>query len=278
MRRALLLLAVALAGCGASQNAATHPITPAPVCAPPIPAHMGECVQLRYGLAPRASFGAPGWDISDFQGEPGFPGSLRFVYNQVGDGPGFRDPNFSTNCARERERHIRCGAYLFVRPGNPAGQAAVIRSVLAQTNLPPALDVEVPGAYGELCPIARDLHVPVVLAYTAPGLWPGGSTCGTRLWEAVWGGAGYAFGGWGGWVLQQTCGTCTVDQDVDHGLLALVEPKPLPPRWALLARQRALRRVLLRDGCRRRVKHHEPLGPKCRRWLREGHTIGRELA
>ena len=41
-----------------------------------------------------------------------------------------------------------------------------------------------------------------------------------------------------------------------------------------------LRRVLLVDGCDRRVKHHERTGERCKRWRREGgedHARGRQL-
>jgi Glycosyl hydrolases family 25 len=234
MRRSILITAVAVlllvAGCGGGHSGSSPSVVssqPATTpCNAPVPAHMGECVQQRFGLAPGVSTLAHGWDISVYQGTPSFPASLRFVYNQVGDGTSYRDPNFSASCAREKRQGIKCGAYLFVRPGDAAGQAAVIRYVLAQTDLPPALDVEVPGAYGELCLIAHDLHVLIVVAYTAPGLWPGGATCGTRLWAAEWGTAGYAFAGWSSYVAQQTCGTCGVDEDSDHGLLALVHPAP----------------------------------------------------
>lgn len=235
------LNAALIVGCGGGHSApssppvvSSQPATTAP-CNPSVPAHMGECVQQHFGLAPKVSApAADGWDISVYQGTPSFPSRLRFVYNQVGDGASYRDPNFSANCVHERKRGIKCGAYLFVRPGDAAGQAAVIRSVLAQTDLPPALDMEVPAAYGELCPITHDLHVSIVVAYTAPGLWPGGSTCGTRLWAAEWGTAGYAFAGWSSYVAQQTCGTCTVDEDTDHGLLALAHSAP--SRSQVLAR------------------------------------------
>lgn len=236
LRSALLLLLLAVTGCGKTVSTQTV-TTPAPLapasCNPRVPAHLGECVQQHFGLTSKASAPVDGWDISVYQGEPAFPSSLRFVFNQVGDGASYRDPNFSANCAREKDRGIKCGAYLFVRPGNAYGQALVIARVAGQTNLPPALDVEVPGSYQELCPIAADLkvdfHVAIVVAYTAPGLWWGGSACGTLLWGAEWGTAGYAFSNWSSYVAQQTCGTCAVDEDVDHGLLALAHPAPKPP-------------------------------------------------
>lgn len=306
MKRFLLAATAALlvAGCG-GHSASSPPVVSRPailtpnssqqlqklgvLCAPTVPAQMGECVQRKYGL-PRLTLSpaAHGWDISVYQGEPAFPSSLRFVYNQVGDGAGYRDPNFSTNCARERERGIGCGAYLFVRPGNPYGQAYVIASVVSRTSLPPALDVEVPGAYGELCPIVHDLatywHVSRVLAYTAPGLWPGGSTCGTKLWAAEWGTTGYAFSGWGSYVAQQTCGTCSIDEDVDHGLLV---EKPTPPSHAqVLAREHReldghyqLRAELHSDIDRHHCRPGKPwyghAKPRqyhtlCGRWLKHG--------
>jgi Glycosyl hydrolases family 25 len=295
-----LLAALLVVGCGKSVSMQTVP-TPAiaPVCAPVVPAHMGVCVQQHFGLTLRASAPADGWDISVYQGEPPFPSSLRFVYNQVGDGTSYRDPNFSTNCTRERQRGIKCGAYLFVRPGNAYGQALVIASVASQTDLPPALDVEVPGAYAELCPIAADLkadfHVAIVVAYTAPGLWWGGSACGTRLWGAEWGTAGYAFSNWTSYVAQQTCGTCVVDEDVDHGLLALEHPTPKPPTHAQVVarlhreldahyRLRAQLRVLLtRHDCRKPPWSHSkpdtrPYAGACRTWLLQGAVENREIS
>jgi lysozyme len=58
----------------------------------------------------------------------------------------------------------------------------------------------------------------------------------------------------------------------------VAKPKPPPfDRKALEARQRTLRRYLLRYDCRRRKKHHEKLGPKCKRWFDEGAAVGRRL-
>jgi hypothetical protein len=235
-------------------------------------------VQQKFALPPTESISSPqGWDISVYQGEPAFPSSLKFVYNQVGDGASYRDPNFSVNCAREKARGIKCGAYLFVRPGDASGQAAVLRSVLSQANLPPALDVEVSGSYEELCPIARDLGVPTI-AYTAPGLWPGGATCGTKLWAAEWGTGGYTFGEWGSYVLQQTCGTCSIDVDVDHGLLA----KAGPSRAETLAREhreldahyrlRAELHALIEKHTCRHGEHAKPRSyhTVCGLWLAHG--------
>jgi hypothetical protein len=55
-------------------------------------------------------------------------------------------------------------------------------------------------------------------------------------------------------------------------------PAPSPTRRAKEARILVLRYVLLHRGCRRRVAHHEHLGPRCRRWFAEGNRLHRELA
>jgi hypothetical protein len=55
-------------------------------------------------------------------------------------------------------------------------------------------------------------------------------------------------------------------------------PKPKPNRRAkLIARREVLRYVLAHYGCRQRVRMGEPLGPRCRRWFREGDRVNAEL-
>lgn len=68
---------------------------------------------------------------------------------------------------------------------------------------------------------------------------------------------------------------------VEYGYLAGrcgLTPKPPPfHRHDLEARRRALRRVLVRDGCTRRRHQHQRLGPRCTRWFHEGDVINHRL-
>ena len=48
--------------------------------------------------------------------------------------------------------------------------------------------------------------------------------------------------------------------------------------YADYRRRSVLRRVLASYGCRRRVKHHQRLGPTCRRWFHEGDVRNAQIA
>jgi lysozyme len=300
----LVLLFVLFAGCGGTTNPPAPPVpsdAPAPACDPPVgSAHMGECVQQRFGLgaSSAAPAGARGVDVAIYQGYPSWQVAkahgLSFAYNQTGDGPSFRDRNFALNWQREKELGLAHGAYLFVRPGNAVAQADALADAIAAAGgmdaraLPPALDEEVPGSYANTCAAAARLrarlHSPVVL-YTSPGLWWGGPVCGTLLWGAEWGSGGYAFAGWRTWSAQQYSGggswpgvSGQVDLDVDHGLLAQMHPAPTHAQLhrelvGLYRRRASLRRVLAREGCR----HHNPHSRRCLVWLAHGAQTNRQI-
>lgn len=61
-----------------------------------------------------------------------------------------------------------------------------------------------------------------------------------------------------------------------RSFLAIAQP-PLAPRAALIARRETLRHVLIRYGCRRRVRERQHLGPRCIRWFAEGRAVDRAL-
>lgn len=299
-RYLLVLILMVFAGCGTQHHAARVRSVPSG-CVPSVPARMGVCVEHRFGAVPLTSVpsGARGVDISVYQGYPSWgvarANGLRFVYNQAGDGAFYHDPNFAVNTARERGLGILNGAYLFLRPGSAFAQASSLVSRIraaggiGRLSLPPVLDAEVPGAYGNLCAAAgriRSLLHTAVLTYVSPGLWPGGAICGTGLWAAIWGGRGYAFGGWSTWLLQQVSGSGrfagvsgSVDLDVDHGLLA--RAKPVPPTRAELHREllrdygyrRSLRGVIARKGCRKLHPHSR----RCEVWRRHGAQVNKRI-
>lgn len=116
------------------------------------------------------------------------------------------------------------------------------------------------------------------------GYYPLKYLCARGLISHAW--QTYAWSG-GQWLpascapLQQYLNDGQVDYDraiaPDYGQWpGPASPKPAS-RHDLLARQRALRRVLLSFGCRRRHKAHEHLGPRCRRWYAEGDAVARAL-
>lgn len=300
MRRSIFtaLAVLFLAGCGSSPVVPSQPKPPA--CHPSVPAHMGVCVQQRFGSTkPTGGFGALGIDISTYQGSPDFAylhrNGLRFAINQTGDGEGFRDYNFASNVRRERAAGVVPGSYHFMRPGCGSCQAdamiAVIDQVGQQGMLPPALDVEVPGSYSTVCSAAARLKERLhtdVLVYTSPGLSQVQASCGTKLWAAEWGSSGYAFPPWSSYVAQQTCGTCgiggvsgEVDIDRDHGLLGSSPPAPKPIPNAELHRRLnihyrarvALRRLILVHRCALGGhRHATPAGYRevCNDWIEAG--------
>jgi len=69
-----------------------------------------------------------------------------------------------------------------------------------------------------------------------------------------------------------TPGVGNGDLSRDEGLAALMGNEN-----ALIARRNVLRKVLVRYGCRRRVRQHQSLGPRCRRWFAEGDAINRRI-
>lgn len=107
--------------------------------------------------------------------------------------------------------------------------------------------------------------------YTCPG-------CGDEQVGGIWI-AAYPFRPAGVWIAHQfsdafNCRGVVGDCSVDEGILAVRRRD----RSALEARRRTLRRVLVSYGCRRRVRTHQPLGPRCRRWFLEGDQVNTLLA
>ena len=260
----------------------------------PVPgAHAGACVHAPAG-ADRATVGngARGLDVSHWNSGVDFRtlarDGYRFVYVSGGDGY-YHDPTAVTRCREARVRGLDCGVYWFMRGGYGPQQAQELATVTRQAgaNLPPALDVEVPGAYSTVCPAASYLYragFKHVVTYTSPGLSEVHAACGTLLWTATWGTGGYPFGPWRSYVLHQYCGTChingvagEVDLDVDHGLLALAHRKPAPkPSKAQLRRLIAvLHGNLERHHCKTRpARRYRRL---CTRWKHAGDRAHHEL-
>lgn len=263
---------------------------------------MGSCIAKHFGIsAPLGgSFGSRGIDISVYQGHPSFcyarSHGLRFVWQQSNDG-GHADSNFISNTREAHSCHVATGTYIFVEAGNPIGQAYLavreMRAAGISQDLPVALDVEVHGSYYNVPAMASYLRARGygVVTYTAPGLWPDASCAGTELWAAEWGTHGYRFSCFARLIAQQTCGTCylagvsgQVDLDVAFSLHISSSETPAQ-HIARLHRELAGHEVILTDlrkrivvlrremrdkGCYRRIKSHERVGPRCKRWKREG--------
>ena len=224
-----------------------------------------------------------------------------FVYLKVSEGAGFTDGTAARMAREARAAGLLVGGYdfLHVCGDSPVAEADLfIRDARADGLLegagvlPPAADFEL----GSGCNASAWLRA-----------W---STTVRRLThDAVYSDPGYYSPTVGcfddanaGWVadlgaFQALCGLHTVfwqyswtawngvshaDGDVFRGSYAQLQalatvPKP-PDLKALYGRQRALRRVLANDGCRRRARRRERLGRRCKRWFEEGSAVDRQIA
>lgn len=255
---------------------------------------MGACAPKRRGLKPRAALRGPFVpDVSYYQGRPNWAAAKPHISGaivRVADG-NFNDPAFGHNWYELKRLGIWHASYYFLRPYNCAGQAdralAIIGSQGGLDSGPLIADAEVPLNYG--CAAAfvaeakRRSGLPEVI-YTSPGTWAGGPHGNAALWVASYGptpGCVWTCShvAWqftdGSYGPQPHCtpGIGCDDISLDRGITSLKRSN----RHALEARRRALRRVLERYGCRRRVRQHQHLGPRCRRWKHEGDVVNREL-
>jgi len=316
MRRGFLLLALlTLAACGKSTPTTPAPLAPRPaeatICTPePGEASMGISQRCKAGL-PLLAFGTPpgqtGLDLSNndpIYGQANWRTVRRhdsFVYLKVTEGTGFVDTTAARMAREAKGAGLYIGGYGFMHVcgDSPTAEARFFMSharsdglLKGKGVLPATADFELGtgcnakawlGAW--TATVSHETHTAV---YSDQGYYVPSVGC--------FRGANY---GWvanlGGFaalcelptILQQyswsaSNGVTRADGDVYRGsyagLTALANAKPAPsPLPALYARRRALRRVLVADGCRARVRRHEHLGPKCKRWFAEGVTVNRKI-
>lgn len=302
-------LSVGLGACGGTPSPprSTSPTTPKLLrgpqsCIPKEGAGVpGVCVQKRrLSLLPTRYLRGPFVpDVSYYQGHPDWLSAKREISGaivRVADG-NFNDPAFAYNWHELRRLHIWHATYFFLRPGDCAAEArrgiALVNAQGGFDSGPLIADAEVPLPYGCVAAFVEEARRKTGLpgiVYTAPGTYPGGPHGNAVLWVATYGSEPGCVWTCAHVAWQYTDGKygplphCIVgigcdDISTDNGITRLGRhPTPRPvDRKALKARQRALRRVLLHFGCRRRVKVHERLGPRCRRWFAEGDRIARIL-
>lgn len=219
-------------------------------CVPPAPAQMGACTVRApgLGLTPEPTIhGVLGVDVSVYQGRPDWAlakrSGLRFAADKAGEGLTILDPTFVSDWDAQVALGIPHAAYWFLRPVSCTGQADVfagrVRLVggLGPDALPPVADAEVPLPAGCVAVfvvrLEHDLGISLVIVYTAPGTWPGGSRpADADLWVATYGPtpgcvwtcshvAWQFSGGDAGPLPHSWPGIGTVDVDLDTGLLGL---------------------------------------------------------
>lgn len=290
----VLLCALALPAAAAAQSAQSAP------CVPPVPARMGACTPLPLSAplhGEPAVHGRLGVDVSVYQGAPKWwtarAAGLKFAVDKAGEGTAYSDPTFVRNWTIQRSLGLPHAAYWFLRPVSCVEQAdllaARIRSVGGQDPkaLPPVGDAEVPLPAGCVAAfVARvkaDLRIRTVVAYTAPGTWPGGPNPGALLWVATYGGAPGCVWTCSHVAWQFTDSTfgpephgwpgigASVDVDLDSGLIALLPNPRLDHDRALHTKLLALRR---KHQCSRPTTRYRA----CPVWLGEIKTLDRKIA
>ena len=95
-----------------------------------------------------------GVDVSEYQGEIDWPvlaaQNVRFAYIRATEGSGYADPRFAANWAGAAEAGVPAGAYHFFSFDSPAETQAenfIAVVPISQGALPPAIDLELYGAY-----------------------------------------------------------------------------------------------------------------------------------
>ena len=314
MRRIVLLAVVAalLSACGAATQTNTA-LTPrsseATVCSPELGhASMGVSQRCKAGL-PLLTLGVPpgqtGLDLSNNDPIYGEWHTVRkhdsFAYFKVSEGVSFVDSTAARMSREAKAAGLYVGGYDFMHvcQTNPVAEADFFIKyaradglLVGRDVLPVTADFELGTGCNAKTWLAswsravRRLTKDAV--YSDPGYYVPSVGCFTQAdygWVADLGG------------FESLCSLRTVfqqyswtafngvshaDGDVFRGsyaaLSALANAKPAPsPLPALYARRRALRRVLAQDGCRARTRRHERLGPRCRRWYREGNEVNRQI-
>jgi lysozyme len=94
----------------------------------------------------------PGIDVSHYNGVIDWKqvaeSGVKFAYIKCTDGPAWTDPMFVKNREGARLAGLKVGSYHFLRPGVTADQLnGFLSMICARTDdLPPCLDVELPGS------------------------------------------------------------------------------------------------------------------------------------
>jgi GH25 family lysozyme M1 (1,4-beta-N-acetylmuramidase) len=143
---------------------------------------------------------AHGIDVSNNNGHVDWAkiadAGYRFAWAKASEGATFNDAFLLENVKAARAHGITPGAYHFLRPGSPVGQAwhfagRVRAAGLGKGDLRPVVDVEVPGATPALAgefvaEVHRELGVRPLI-YTFPAFAHWSSTFGCGLWIAHFG-------------------------------------------------------------------------------------------
>jgi len=228
-------------------------------------------------------------DVSEYNGCALHSEAIVRVYEA---GTGREDSKAGCHMSELMRLHAWAAAYSFLRAGNCTGQAErtvqIVHGLEGHTHVVVQVivaDAEVylqPGCVSAFNSTTRRYGYRAV-TYTAPGTWPGGAF-NSPTWIAAYPYRPSCFSNACPYVAHQfadnfNCRGVVGDCSIDLGITSITRAKPLSPaqRRALEARQRALRRVLLRYGCRRRKAQGEQLGPKCTRWFHEGNVIAERL-
>jgi hypothetical protein len=278
---AVAALFVGLACGGSPSPHSTSPATPSVKSGPGTPrcseGIMGGCVSRPAGklLAPAPRAGVtlvP--DTSEFNGCAIYSEAIFRVYEAGTE----REDSKALCHARELARlHTWAAVYTFLRANHSCVYQAdrtveIVRSLPVQVQVIVG-DAETGIREGKVACFLHEIErkgYPAV-EYTCPG-------CGDEQVGRIWI-AAYPFRPAGKWVAHQfssssNCRGVFGDCSVNEGILSIQRVN----RAALEGRRRALRRVLVSFGCRRRVAHREHLGPRCTRWFAEGQKVNRELA
>jgi hypothetical protein len=252
---------------------------------------MGVCTPQteasKKGLTPPTAGQSLIPDVSEYNGCALYSEAIVRVYEA---GTERQDTRAACHLAEVHRKHVWAATYAFLRPGHggcdrQAQRAVEITNRLGGVVGPVVSDAEVylpPGFVSCFNDGVRRRGYPAV-TYTAPGTWAGGAF-NAQVWIAAYPYRPSCFSNACPYRAHQfadnyNCRGVRGDCSINLGITAITRHPPLTPqqRRDLEARQRALRRVLLRYGCRRRVLHHESLGPKCKRWFREGDEVGQRL-
>lgn len=296
MRVKLALAAVAvlaLGGCGETWHEGTTttttsaPATPVPCNPEPGHGTMGVCQppSVPHTQAPNFAGRTTFPDVSEYQSCSLYGPAIIRIYEA---GTGRKDATADCH-ARELARLGKwAGVYFFARP-SPGCTAEADRFVSIARTLPVrvnvyVIDAEVPLPHGFVSCASRrvsaDTGGAVVVTYTSTGTTSGGPIF-DPLWLASYGATPGCIEGRCKRVAWQysstaTCGHVYGDCSLDEGILSMGVKRPVD-RSAIEARIRTLHRELAAKGCNRRTRQHEPTGPTCKRWKREGDARHHEL-
>jgi len=143
----------------------------------------------------------PGIDVSHYNGVIDWAkvadSGVKFAYIKCTDGPTWEDPRWGFNTVGARRAGIKIGSYHFLRRGVTGDQLTQFidkLNTLVPDDLPPCLDVELPGELPVLeCAqrIADELkRVPVIYTNRATAIGLPTEVSAYPLWLADWGSSG----------------------------------------------------------------------------------------